>query len=103
MAPRYKMSIPALTLAWGLAIKISLVTRATPVLCFLLVLWPPGSEWCRQNHHIQDAHWGHHSDIGGCYCGRQEVSALPFLLYGVPHRPCPCPSIWKAIQCHMPV
>lgn len=81
---RSKMILLALTLAWSLAMKMSFVTRATPILCFLLVLWPPGSEWCRQNHHIQDAHWGHHSDIRGCYHSRQEVSALPFLWQGVP-------------------
>jgi hypothetical protein len=56
-----------------------------PVLCFHLVLWPPGSEWCWQNNHVQNAHWGHHRDLRGCHHSRQKVSALCFQL-GLSHR-----------------
>lgn len=45
-------------------------------MCSPSVLWPPGSEWSWQNNHVQDAHWGHASDLRRCHCRRQEVSAL---------------------------
>ena len=64
-------------------------------MCSPSVLWPPGRERSWQNHHIQDAHWGHHSDLRRCHCRRQEVSVrlscLRVSLPGPEARPQPHP------------